>query len=616
VTASAGTSVVNTASIGSSSTSTDPNLGNNTATSTITVGTPVCAGGCGPSGNATGTLNVVVTGLKGGATSTLIVGQSSWTPVVVASVINGVVPFVIKIGNPYEVSATTTASGYSATLGAGCSGTFATSTTCDVTFSGSSVAPSVDLSVTKTVSNATPITGTNVDYTITASASGNATSTGVTATDVLPVGLAFVSATSSKGTYASSTGIWNVGDMAPTSTATLDITATVTASAGTSVVNTASIGSSSTSTDPNLGNNTATSTITVGSQYGNLVVTKTVDNNDPKGGDTVTYTVTVTNLKSASSSFVVVHDALPFGLSINSATTTPGTGVYNSGTGDWDVGTLGPNGTAKLMVSVTVGSQLDGQTATNTASVYTTLDPATTLSSSSVAIAVQPAVVPPINPPCTSNCGGGGGGGGQAYEIAIDGGVPTTATTSATLSLYGTGAYTMEISNSSNFSSSTWQSYATSLPWVLTSGGGEKTVYAKYRDVQGNILATVHASIDLIQGQVLGASTSSVSTSCGIYLNDYIKLGKSNDSFEVRKLQVFLNYNLGTNLPITGVYDLATYHAVERFQMKYNSSVLSPWVPYGLTSNSTPTGYVYKTTRRWINVLMCSTLNIPMPQLP
>ncbi|MGB7957478.1 MAG: putative Ig domain-containing protein, partial [Minisyncoccia bacterium] len=40
--------------------------------------------------------------------------------------------------------------------------------------------PSSDLSVTKTVSNATPITGTNVDYTITASASGNATSTGVT----------------------------------------------------------------------------------------------------------------------------------------------------------------------------------------------------------------------------------------------------------------------------------------------------------------------------------------------------------------------------------------------------------------------------------------------------
>ena len=73
---------------------------------------------------------------------------------------------------------------------------------------------------------------------------------------------------------------------------------------------------------------------------------------------------------------------------------------------------------------------------------------------------------------------------------------------------------------------------------------------------------------------------------------------------------------LGANLPVTGVYDLATYHAVEQFQVKYNSSVLSPWVPYGLTNDSTPTGYVYKTTRRWINLLMCSALNIPMPNLP
>jgi len=39
-------------------------------------------------------------------------------------------------------------------------------------------------------------------------------------------------------------------------------------------------------------------------------------------------------------------------------------------------------------------------------------------------------------------------------------------------------------------------------------------------------------------------------------------------------------------------------------------------VPYGLTSDTTPTGYVYKTTRRWINLLMCSQLSIPMPVLP
>lgn len=269
------------------------------------------------------------------------------------------------------------------------------------------------------------------------------------------------------------------------------------------------------------------------------------------------------------------------------------------------------------MVSVAVSPSLDGQTATNTALVYTTLDPTTILSSSTAVIAVQPA---PISPPsCTSNCGGGGGGGGgaigggggSAYEIAIDHGASTTTTTDSTLSLYGTGAYTMENSNSSNFSSSTWQPYATTLPWILTSGSGEKTVYAKYRNIQGNVLATVNASIDLVQGQVLGASTT-----CGLYLTSYIKLGKNNDSLEVKKLQAFLDENLGINIPITGYYGPLTYKAVEEFQVKYNGTVLAPWVPYGLQSETTPTGYVYKTTQRWINLLMCSALNIPMPSLP
>jgi hypothetical protein len=176
----------------------------------------------------------------------------------------------------------------------------------------------------------------------------------------------------------------------------------------------------------------------------------------------------------------------------------------------------------------------------------------------------------------------------------------------------------MELSNSSNFASSTWQPYATTLPWTLTSGAGSKTVYVKYRGISGSEIGAANDSIDLTVptvakpiGQVLGASTS-----CGIYLNDYIKLGKQNDVTEVKKLQVFLNSNLGINLPVTGYYGPLTYKAVEDFQVKYNNSVLSPWVPYGLTSDTTPTGYVYKTTQRWINILMCSTLNLPVPALP
>jgi uncharacterized repeat protein (TIGR01451 family) len=480
----------------------------------------------------------------------------------------------------------------------------------------------VGLSITKTISSSTPVSGSMVDYTLTVTASGNATSTDVVAIDNWPLsGLTFVSSTPADD-YASSTGVWTINTMAPNSSATLDITALVTGNPGDEIINAASVSGNSLS-GPDVVNSGATSTAWVASQYAALIVTKTVNNDDPAGGNTITYTITVRNLQSATSSDVMVQDALPNGLNFVSATESQGS-LTNAGTLNWNVGDLAPEATATLTVSVVVNSSLDGQTGiANTALAFTTLDPTTILSSSTATIAVQAAPVnPPVNPVCTgSNCGGGGGGGGggtvtgggggSAYEVAIDGGAPTTATTSATLSLYGTGAYSMEISNGNNFSSSTWQPYATTLPWTLTSGGGEKTVYVKYRDIQGNILATVNASIDLVQGRVLGAATS-----CGIYLNSYIKLGANNDKFEVEKLQAFLDGNLGIDLPVTGVYDATTYKAVEAFQLKYNSNVLSPWVPYGLTSDSTPTGYVYKTTQRWINLLMCNTLNLPMPVLP
>jgi hypothetical protein len=116
----------------------------------------------------------------------------------------------------------------------------------------------------------------------------------------------------------------------------------------------------------------------------------------------------------------------------------------------------------------------------------------------------------------------------------------------------------------------------------------------------------------LTEGRVLGASTS-----CGIYLNKYIKLGdKNNDKDEVTKLQQFLNEYLGLNLVVDGFYGLKTYNAVKAFQLKHQNEVLSPWVGVGkLKKENNPTGYVYKTTQRWINMIKCPELNLPMPEL-
>jgi hypothetical protein len=114
-------------------------------------------------------------------------------------------------------------------------------------------------------------------------------------------------------------------------------------------------------------------------------------------------------------------------------------------------------------------------------------------------------------------------------------------------------------------------------------------------------------------GEVLGASTEQCSNPL---LTTYLRMGHNNDLVEVVELQMFLMSELGLTNLVTGLFDQATKDAVEQFQLKYADQVLAPWVPHGLPSASTPTGYVYKTTQRMINNIYCEWLNIPMPELP
>jgi len=64
-----------------------------------------------------------------------------------------------------------------------------------------------DLSVTKTVSDATPNVGDQITFTVTLNNAGPDDATGVQVTDLLPAGLSFVSATPGQGTYDSNTGL-------------------------------------------------------------------------------------------------------------------------------------------------------------------------------------------------------------------------------------------------------------------------------------------------------------------------------------------------------------------------------------------------------------------------
>ena len=139
-----------------------------------------------------------------------------------------------------------------------------------------------DLSLTKTVSNAAPSTGSAVSYTLTVSSAATpastATTTGVTVQDTLPAGFTFVSA-SGTGTYNNGTGLWTVGSIAPGASATLTINGTVSAGAGTTVANIAQVSASSL-TDPD---STPNNGITTEDDYATVSFTTPTTINCPTG---------------------------------------------------------------------------------------------------------------------------------------------------------------------------------------------------------------------------------------------------------------------------------------------------------------------------------------------
>lgn len=103
----------------------------------------------------------------------------------------------------------------------------------------------VDLAVTKTVDDASPIEGENVTYTIALVNLGPDDATGVSVADMLPEEVTFVSASATRGSYDDATGAWVVGAVAAGSSATLWITATVDGgTGGATIVNTAGVSSS------------------------------------------------------------------------------------------------------------------------------------------------------------------------------------------------------------------------------------------------------------------------------------------------------------------------------------------------------------------------------------
>lgn len=108
-----------------------------------------------------------------------------------------------------------------------------------------SVAPNgADLALAKAVSNANPAFGSTISYTLTLTNAGPVTATNVEVLDDLPVGFDYVSS-SGFDDYDPATGIWTVSSIAPGQTRTMTITGTVSAPTGVTITNFAEVSASS-----------------------------------------------------------------------------------------------------------------------------------------------------------------------------------------------------------------------------------------------------------------------------------------------------------------------------------------------------------------------------------
>jgi uncharacterized repeat protein (TIGR01451 family) len=206
-----------------------------------------------------------------------------------------------------------------------------------------------DLALAKSVNNSTPNVGDTITYMVTLSNIGPDAATGVQVTDLLPVGVMFVSATPSQGTYNSVSGHWTVGTVTTSAQQTLNLMATV-VDAG-QVINTATI-THADQFDPDPSNNTASAPETA--EEADLALAKTVNDPRPNVGETITYTITLSNHGPNTATGVQVRDQLPPGVTFVSAASSQG--VYNSATGTWTVGIVTTAAPPTLRLTVVVVS--------------------------------------------------------------------------------------------------------------------------------------------------------------------------------------------------------------------------------------------------------------------
>jgi len=258
-----------------------------------------------------------------------------------------------------------------------------------------------DLSLSKSGSPGTVVSGGTLTYQLGVTNSGPNIASGVVLTDHLPAETSFQSCSVSQGScLGPAVGapgpvdvVATFGTISSGNTALATIVVTVTAPAGSSFTNFASV--SAATFDPSPSNNTASAFTTVTPAAADLSLTKTAFPNTVFTGKTLTYTLNVVNNGPNTASTVEVSDPLPAGTTFVSCATTLGACgpvpvVGTNGTVRVEVGDMPASSSAIITIVVNVTAP-GGSTVTDTATVTSnTPDANLANNSSSVTTIVNP----------------------------------------------------------------------------------------------------------------------------------------------------------------------------------------------------------------------------------
>lgn len=248
-----------------------------------------------------------------------------------------------------------------------------------------------DLALTMTDSPDPIHPGEILVYTINIKNNGPSDSVGVILTDTLPLTVTLPSYSLDNGvTWNTWLGTLPLGTITNGSTKTVLIRGTVAAAATGTISNTASV--ASTTLDPNLSNNTATTNTTV-SPLADLSIVKTATPSPVNAGAQLIYTLVITNNGPSTATNIVVTDSVPSCLSSPEYSTNAGL-TWNPWTGSVNIGslisglsstvllrgTVCTNGASSITNTATVSSDAsDPNLSNNTSTITTNITPVSDL---------------------------------------------------------------------------------------------------------------------------------------------------------------------------------------------------------------------------------------------